>query len=503
MINRLRRWLGLRPPAPYHSHPGGSTGPPPRHTPPLRRVLPPPSAQWVWLSYESQTYGSAELRANPLVILVIADLMGDADKPAGESPEEALLTLTDNDPGLLLRTLRPQLTLQVSTDPPTSVTLRFETMADFTPAGLARQVGSPALVAAVRRHPDFQHLRERWHGLACLADAAGTDGLVVIRVLPTSLASLHRDWLADTTDAGQHPLATLLRHAGPWCYQAPPISLVVADYRFEESPGHGAILTRLVGIGADLCAPVLAEVGPALLGLSRWADFSTLDTTALDSLRRSADTRFLGLVAAGDGSVTGISGAHAVATLVVRAFRREGWTVRVSGERWGVLDPPATGGADEGAAPAIIDADPRRLADLGLMAITRCDGADAPTLCSDPTLQAPGRSEVRLGVLLACCRVAHYLQCSRRDRLGAFQEREDVERELNDWLGQLIHPAPDEVSPDGAFEQPLRSATLTVSECMGNPGYYLGRLEIQPLLHAGATQPLTLDVEIPIDPIFS
>jgi len=244
VIRRLRRWLGLLPPEPRDIPPGKviypekSTGPQsPRDDPPamLRK---PPSARWAWLSYTSEIYGSEGQFACPLVIMVIADLMGDASEPGWEFPGAALFTLTDNDPAPLLQTLHPWLTLEVAavedTDQSTPVTLRFEEMADFTPAGLARQVDSPVLVSAVLHHPDFQALRDRWLGLARLARAAGTDGLVATRVLPASLASLHRYCLPDGADVEQFPLTTLLRNTGR-CYQAPPISLVVADYPFGDS----------------------------------------------------------------------------------------------------------------------------------------------------------------------------------------------------------------------------------------------------------------------------
>jgi type VI secretion system protein ImpC len=76
-------------------------------------------------------------------------------------------------------------------------------------------------------------------------------------------------------------------------------------------------------------------------------------------------------------------------------------------------------------------------------------------------------------------RLAHYLKVIQRENIGTWKDRGDLERELNQWIGQYVS---DQDSPSAAVRsvRPLRQAQITVSDVDGEPGWYRVSMSVRP-----------------------
>jgi len=165
----------------------------------------------VRIAYEcGSEAGSVEV-VLPAVVGVLADLSGDAAAGLAPVASRRFATLGTEDFDGFLRQVAPRLALDVPdllTGRGTlAVDLVFEALDDFTPAGVARQVG--ALRAACERggeaaravgaqlqhvlhHEGFRRLEGTWRGLRFLLRGAGAGGDVRVRVLNVAKAELRR-----------------------------------------------------------------------------------------------------------------------------------------------------------------------------------------------------------------------------------------------------------------------------------------------------------------------
>ena len=48
------------------------------------------------------------------------------------------------------------------------------------------------------------------------------------------------------------------------------------------------------------------------------------------------------------------------------------------------------------------------------------------------------RLGTQLPYMFIMCRIAHYLKVLQREQIGTWKERADLEKELNDWIGQYV-----------------------------------------------------------------
>lgn len=68
-------------------------------------------------------------------------------------------------------------------------------------------------------------------------------------------------------------------------------------------------------------------------------------------------------------------------------------------------------------------------------------------------------------------RLAHYIKVLQREQIGSWKERQDLERELNNWIRQFVA---DQENPPLRFirgRRPLRAAQIKVLDVEGEPGW--------------------------------
>ena len=256
--------------------------------------------------------------------------------------------------------------------------------------------------------------------------------------------------------------------------------------------------------------------------------FTTPQYAGWRSLRESDDARYIGMAmprflarqpygartnpvddfdfeedtdGADHGKYAWASAAYAMATNINRSFKLYGWCSRIRGvESGGAVEglPTHTFPSDDGGVdmkcPTEIAISDRREAELaknGLMPLVHRKNSDfaafigaqslqKPAEYDDPDATANANLAARLPYLFATCRFAHYLKCMVRDKVGAFKERHEMERWLNDWIMNYVDGDPANSSEHTKAEKPLAAAQVVVEEIPGNPGYYTSKFFLRP-----------------------
>jgi hypothetical protein len=141
----------------------------------------------------------------------------------------------------------------------------------------------------ILHHPEVQALESLWRSLDFLARRVETGEAAHIVVYDVSAEEMAVD-LAAADDPAESAICRLLAQSGD------PPSAVAALYRFEATPPHADLLSRLAVIGARLHAPILAAIEDSVVAapLSEAHDKVREAFAALQTVEASA---YLGLVA--------------------------------------------------------------------------------------------------------------------------------------------------------------------------------------------------------------
>jgi type VI secretion system protein ImpC len=398
-----------------------------------------------------------------------------------------------------------------------------------------------AQVNAVLHNPEFQKLESAWRGLNFLVSRSETNDMLKIRVMPISKVEL-RNTLRKFKGAAwdTSPLFKKLYEEEYGVLGGNPYGCLVGDYQFDQSPVDAETLRELSKIAAAAHTPFLAAADSAMFGMESWQElsnprdlqaiFSTPEYAAWNSLRKSEDSRYLGLTlprflgrmpygAKSDpvdefGFEEDVSGgepekfcwlnsAYGMAVNINRAFSQFGWCTRIRGvESGGAVEnlptyafPTDDGGLDV-ACPTEIAISDRREAELakcGFMPLIHRKNSDVaafigaqsvqkPTVYDDAAATANAELAARLPYLFATCRFAHYLKAMVRDKIGGtFNTPAEVQDWLQSWIcGQYVHANPELASEAEKAKRPLAGADVIVSEDPENPGYYHAQFLLKP-----------------------
>lgn len=309
-----------------------------------------------------------------------------------------------------------------------------------------------------------------------------------------------------------------------------------ATYRSDDI----GVLDGLSQVAAAAFVPCLVGAAPQLLGVGDFADLAIAqDVTSVfrqveyqrwQTLQRRDDSRFIGVVLprvllrgawADDGARldgfryregahspdTGTwlwgSGVYAVGAVTIRAFRDWGWFADIRGTRVDLeeaglvvgLPTPhfSTGEAGAYRRPVEIeftDRKQRALEEVGLIALAPCQQTEYLAILGTPSLRVPEsalnvavdaneRLSAMLQYVLCASRFAHYIKVMIRDRVGTVTTAEDLEHDLQEWVGRYINSNPDaSFSTKARF--PLSDGRVSVSEVAGRPGSFACVIQLTP-----------------------
>ncbi|WP_299494793.1 type VI secretion system contractile sheath large subunit [uncultured Shewanella sp.] len=403
----------------------------------------------------------------------------------------------------------------------------------------------------VLHHEDVQQIESAWRGLKLLVDRTDFRENIKIELLHATKGELLDDFefAPETTQSG------LYKHvysSGYGQFGGEPIGAIVGSYAFTPSSQDMKLLQYVSAVGAMAHAPFLSSVAPDFFGIKSFEELPNLKDlkatfegpkyTKWRGLRESEDARYLGLTAPRfllrvpydpiDNPINSfnyrenVSESHedylwgntafALATRLTDSFANYRWCPNIIGPQSGgaVDDLPVhvfeTMGALQSKIPTevlITDRKEYELAEEGFISLTMRKGSDNAAFFSANSIQKPkvfpatkegkeAETNYKLGTqipyMMIINRLAHYIKVLQREQIGAWKERQDLERELNGWIKQYV--ADQENPPaDVRSRKPLRAANISVSNVEGDPGWYQVSLSVRPhFKYMGANFELSL-----------
>ncbi|WP_433926666.1 type VI secretion system contractile sheath large subunit [Sorangium cellulosum] len=390
----------------------------------------------------------------------------------------------------------------------------------------------------ILHHPSFQKLESAWRGLKFVIDRCDFRENIKVEMLNCS----KDDLLADFEDAPEVPksgLYKLVYSAEFGQFGGKPVGAIIANYEFGPGPQDIALLQKCAAVATMSHAPFIAAAGPQFFGLKDFmglpnlkdlkAIFEGPQYTKWNAFRETEDSRYVGLVMPrfllrlpfGANTVPvkafnyeeDVVGKHdaycwgnatyAFATRLADSFAKYRWCPNIIGPQAGgsvenlPLHQYEAMGEIQTKVPTEIMLTERRefeLSEEGFIGLTFRKDSDNACFFSANSAQKPkfyGQSEegraaemnYRLGTQLPymfiMCRIAHYLKVLQREQIGTWKERADLEKELNDWIGQYVADQ-DVVSAATRGRRPLRKAKIIVTEVPGNAGWYKVDMQVRP-----------------------
>lgn len=398
-------------------------------------------------------------------------------------------------------------------------------------ATLSRQID------AILHAPAYQKLESAWKGLKFLVDRTNFGENVRVEILNVSKDDLLNDF-EDAPDVTKSGLYKAVYTAEYGQFGGSPVGAIIGNYEFGPSAPDMKLLQYSSNVATMSHAPFIAAAGPQFfgdkdyMGLPNLKDLKSVfegpQYAKWNSFRESEDARSVGLVmprfllrlpySVENNPVKAFnyneeSGSHdqflwgnaafSFATRLTDSFAKYRWCPNIIGPTSGgsVEDLPLhqfeSMGAIENKIPTEILISERRefeLAESGFISLAMRKGTDNACFFSANSCQKPkyfGQSKegkeaetnyklgTQLPYMFIMNRLAHYLKVLQREQLGSWKERGDLEKELNQWIGQYVSDQ-DVVDPGTRGRRPLRQAEITVGDVEGNPGWYRVDMKVRP-----------------------
>ena len=200
-----------------------------------------------------------------------------------------------------------------------------------------------------------------------------------------------------------------------------------------------------------------------------------------------------------------MNAAYAMGTNMTRAAAETNWCTAIRGRENGgtvenlpVHNFMSTDGELVSKCPteiAVTDRREKELSDQGFLPLCHYKNTDYSVFFGAQTTQRPKKYSgptgadatanaaisARLPYLMAASRIAHYLKCIARDKIGAFMTRERMEDWLRNWIADYVLPD-DKASQEMKARYPLAEARITVEEIPGAPGSFNAVAMLRPHL---------------------
>lgn len=401
-------------------------------------------------------------------------------------------------------------------------------------------------------HSDkFQQMESAWRGLKMLVDRTDFRENIKIQVLHVTKEELLDDF-EFATEISQSGLYKHVYSAEYGQFGGEPVGVILGNYAFSPTSPDMKLLQYLASIGAMAHAPFLSSVNADFFGIESFQDlpnlkdiksiFESARYTKWRALRESEDARYLGLTAPRfllrtpydpiENQVKtfsyqeSVSSSHenylwgntafALASRFTDSFAKFRWCPNIIGPLSGgmVDDLPMHMYESLGALQAkiptevlITDRKEYELAEEGFISLTMRKGSDNAVFFSANSVQKPkifantkegkeAETNYKLGTqlpyMMIINRLAHYIKVLQREQIGSWKERQDLERELNNWVRQYV--ADQENPPsDVRSRRPLRAAKIQVLDVEGEPGWYRVAMSVRPhFKYMGASFELSL-----------
>ena len=390
----------------------------------------------------------------------------------------------------------------------------------------------------ILHNPDFQKMESAWRGLKFAVDRIEFRENIRCELLNCSKDDLAADF-EDAPELVKSGLYKTVYTAEYGQFGGKPYGAIFSNYDIGPGPQDITLLQNCAAVASMAHAPFFAAAAPQFFGDKDFlklpnmkdlqAHFESPMYTKWRSFRETEDSRYTGLLMPRfllrvpyGAKTTPLKsfnyeeeseGEHnsylwgnctfAFATRIADSFAKYRWCPNIIGPQSGgtVEDLPLhhyeAMGEIQTKIPTEIMISERRefeLSEEGFIALTfRKDSDNAAFFSANSCQKAKyfgqspeGRDaelNYRLGTQLPyifiVSRLAHYIKVLQREQIGSWKERTDLERELNNWLGQYVANM-DSVSPEVRGKRPLRAAQVTVADVPGNAGWYKVDINVRP-----------------------
>ncbi|MHA7879568.1 MAG: type VI secretion system contractile sheath large subunit [Saccharospirillum sp.] len=383
----------------------------------------------------------------------------------------------------------------------------------------------------------FRKLESSWRGLKFLVDRTDFRENIRMEILSLSKDELLEDF-EDAPDTTRSGLYKHVYSAEYGQFGGKPIGAIVTGYAFNPTSQDIKLMGDLASVGAMSHAPVIANAGPEFFGIDHFTGLPNLkDLESIfegpqyakwHSFRESDDSRNIGLAVprfmlrspyGADNKVKAFNyeekidkdfdklcwgaAAYAFAGNLSRSFAKYRWCPNIIGPQSGgeVLDLPTYQYEENGEKKTytptevtITDRQEFELAEQGFMAMVARKGTNNATFFSANSCQKPkffgntpegkqAETNFKLGTelpyLFMIDRLAHYIKVLQREHIGSWKTKNDLDRELNNWIRQYVADQ-DNPPPEVRSRKPLREAQIIVTDDEGNPGFYRVEMNVRP-----------------------
>lgn len=400
-------------------------------------------------------------------------------------------------------------------------------------------------------HPEVQRLEAAWRGLAFVIDRVHFEENIQVELVNISKQELADDF-ADAPEIPQSGLYRLVYSAAYATFGGKPYGLICSDFEFGPGAEDLGLLRQCAAVAAMAHAPFITNVGADFFGLKSFADLPRVrDLAAIlagpryrlwHAFRDTEDARYVGLCLprfllrapyrpdtdpfqelrfrehVEDDHEHHLWG-HASFAFAVRAadsFARYRWCVYIIGSRAGGMIedlvrhpfPTMRGLTARCSVECLLTSRVEHgIADEGFIGMVYDRATNQAMFHSAPSAQRPRRQAdteegraawagERLGAQLTyvflVCRLAHYLKRVQRERIGQWDSRQTLQKELDVWLRQYVSDV-DDPHWETRARRPLRKAAIVVEQIAGQAGWYRCHLRLQPhLTHNAASFSLSL-----------
>ena len=385
--------------------------------------------------------------------------------------------------------------------------------------------------------PEFKKIEGAWRGLRFLVDRTDFSQNIAIEMISTSKDELIEDF-EDAPDVTRSGLYKHVYSAEYGQFGGKPYGAIIGGYNINPTAQDMKLLQDMASVSAMSHAPFITAAGPRFFGLDSFQGMPALkDLESIfegpqyvkwNGFRDTDDARNVALTVprfmlrapyGEDNQVKefnyqeGIgtefeklcwgNASYAFAANMSRSFAKYRWCPNIIGPQSGgeVLDLPVYKYKENGETKIysptevmLSDRQEFELAEQGFIGLIARKGTDNATFFSANTCQKAkffgnspedkqAETNFKLGTelpyLFMIDRLAHYIKVLQREHIGSWKTKNDLDRELNNWVRQYVADQ-DNPPPEVRSRKPLREARIIVSDDEGNPGFYRVEMHVRP-----------------------
>lgn len=385
---------------------------------------------------------------------------------------------------------------------------------------------------------DFMRLESSWRSLKFLVDSNLYNENCLIELLSVSKEALISDF-EDVPEITHSRFYDIVYSSEFGQFGGRPYGVIVGDYEFAPDPRDMKLAQQLATVSSMAHAPFISGAHCSMFDIdnisdiTRIRDFSSIyEQTKFakwNAFRQTDEARYFALTvpryrlrgaygldndsnntvsyleSTAGGNMHGLWGnsAYAFATRLIDSFSKYRWCINITGVEDGKVDKISMetfeGAVISSKIPTqvlISDRQNREISSQGFIPLSMHKGSNiAAFFASNSVIAKKGFSNdakgkeaslshhlgSQLQYLFITCRIAHYLKMMQREHMGAWKNKSDIERELNDWIKQYVSDMDNPTSTIRA-KRPLRRARIMVEDVKSQQDWYLIEILLTPHL---------------------